>query len=310
MNHHKLHRTITMRNSCEDAIAWSSPSLTGNADYAYQMLTQPDSGSQHHLQIDSASELNNHAIIMMQSGRLEEAIHTFQAALNVICDSYLMPSHHSVVIACLSLESWKSMGLTMPLLATMAGNPSIMIQHQTPSIQSCPVSSTSQVSVAEHKDLVWSPHNCFSIYNRAFCIVDEQVSSERWLRRLRLLPAVILYNMGLSHQLIALQNVSNEAYQKIAFQYYEMALHAADHVPRSDFGTSDYNLLVMALSNNMGFIASHEFNEPQSLYFAGRMLTTFAMMDCAKLLIKDEYVFYYMNLLFVLSRYPVFAPAA
>ena len=191
----------------------------------------------------------------------------------------------------------------------MTLNHSVMLQLQLPSIQSAAVNSASPVSVPGNRDLIMSPHNYFSIYNRAFRFMDERARSHDWFRRVRLLPAMVLYNLGLAHHLLALQSVKSEQYC-LALKYYDMALGAADCAQQKELPRSDYSLLVLALANNMGFIASHQFNEQQSLYLAGRMLTTFATMDCSRLLIKEEYVFYYMNLLFVLNRYPVFAPAA
>jgi tetratricopeptide (TPR) repeat protein len=294
------------------ALPCPCPALIDSAEAAAsanQMLTHFDAYGQ----IDSASKLNNHALALMQSERLVEAIHAFRGVLNILCDARLIAFQESIVLACLSHDPWKSTNsitMTEPSLETMTATHSMLLQqYQLPSIRSCHIDSTSTTSVADHKDLEWSPHNYFSVYNRGFFFLHEQVRSHCWFRRVRLLPVVVLYNMGLAHQLLGLQRVSCQEYHT-ACKYYEMALHAADDARQMELRTSDYSLLVLALTNNMGFISSHEFNEQHSLYFAGRMLTTFATLDCSRLLNKDEYVFYYMNLLFVLNRYPSFAPAA
>jgi hypothetical protein len=74
--------------------------------------------------------------------------------------------------------------------------------------------------------------------------------------------------------------------------------------------SSESNLLQLALYNNIGFISSHFFEENDSTVCAGRLLATFVGADTPRLLSKDEYVFYYMNLLFLLYRSPIVAPAA
>lgn len=299
-----------MRATHEQAVAGLSLDPTGMAETAqHHVDVAPDSFDLYH-QIETASEMNNAAVRLMQSDRQDDAIHLFQSSLTLLCDSQLTCFHERMIEACQWLTPVRHMtSVSAESFLEMTWDCSIVQQALTPSIQSYALDSKSVVSVSENKDLISSPQNFFSVYNRAFCFNEVRVRSLGWFRRLRLLPVVIMYNMGLAHHLIALRSVSCKTYH-LAFQCYEIALNAVDEAQRTEICTSDYNLLSLALTNNMGFIRSHQFNVQQTLYFAGRMLTTFATMDCSQLLIKEEYVFYYMNLLFVLNRFPIFAPAA
>jgi hypothetical protein len=268
-----------MRDLCQASSAppRATPHCIDDGSLRFQASFNPSH------QVDIASELNNHAILAMQSQRIHEAIETLHEALRILCDNQLLMFQESVMHACLSLDSVKPTTIHSLVEASLAQ--SLLLQLQHPTIQSTPIDSESPVSVADNKDLTMSPQNYFSVYNRAFRFVEGRLLPHEWFRRVRLLPSVVLYNLGLAHQLLALQSVSCDEYQS-SFYFYELALQAADEARQKEPCPSDYNLLVLAITNNSGFIASHMFNEQKTLYFAGRMLTTFATMDCSRLLSK------------------------
>lgn len=182
--------------------------------------------------------------------------------------------------------------------------------RSSPNIYSAPYDGgTSVISAQADEDLSASPSNYFSVYNQLFAFKDLKAESLSWTHRTFLTPAVILYNMGLTYHRLALKDIRTERYEQ-ALYFYSLSIRIVEECINCGLYVSDFSLLQLALYNNMGFTNSHFFNENEAMACAGRLLATFASMDCSRLLSKDEYVFYYMNLLFLLNRNPKFAPAA
>jgi tetratricopeptide (TPR) repeat protein len=256
---------------------------------------------------DAASRDNNYAVAMIQSGNDDKAL---RILLNALDD----------------LKDWQSTSFEAELLShsqvfhegpklsdrtVMALLPAAILEYRQLTISSTAADlNKSFVSIPDDRDLIYSPSNSFSVYNRAFVFVEERTSVLGWSRRMRLLPAVILFNLALIYHRKAVQTALGSNDYDLAQQYYTTALHVVNENLKFDLYTPDYSLLMLAIYNNMGFICSHFFREHETMMIAGRMLATFASMDCSRLLVKDEYVFYYMNLLFLLNRHTIFAPAA
>jgi tetratricopeptide (TPR) repeat protein len=246
-------------------------------------------------------DLNNLAVSVLQSRRYDEALHLLDAAWSV---ETLMEEAHQNIANCALFAAAPSLQFAMNSLASK------VYENRQPAICSAPadISSTS-VSVLDDLDLTASPSNYFSMYNRAFILKKEKVQALSLAERSHLVPAILLYNMGLVFIKMGLQAVDGSHYVR-AFNLYRLALGIVEKNLNSSLHMSDFSLLQLALYNNIGFINSHFFEDKEAMVCAGRMLATFASMDCSQLLSKEEYVFYYMNLLFLLNRNPIFAPAA
>lgn len=257
---------------------------------------------------DSVTKLNNVAVTRLQEHHPVEAILLLDHAVTILGGKERFNFESGICTR--RCKSTLDSSFSMSPSSIMIHN--IVFESQGPTIFSCPIDAPhSLVCVAEDKDLISSPSNDFAVYNRGFCFGNVQA-----LDRLdstlnaQVQPMVLLYNMGLAYQMLAVKHASSKLHEA-AFQCYKMSLDLFDNT--ISWGTQsvpDTNLLLLALTNNLGFISSHFFNEEQAMSFAGRMLTTFATIDCPRILVKDEYVFYYMNLLFLLNRFPIFAPAA
>ena len=74
---------------------------------------------------------------------------------------------------------------------------------------------------------------------------------------------------------------------------------------------TELDILRLALTNNMGHIHSHLSGSlGESLRCLERLLAVFFRSECKALMTKDEYVFFYINILLFVSRWPILAGAA
>lgn len=251
-----------------------------------------------------AMELNNVAVAMIRARKYEEALSLLDDAWTA--QTVMERAHQSLASSC-ALYSLSAPSIELAIMSLA----SKVYDDRQPSIYSTPADDrdTATVNVAGESDLHASPSNYFSMYNGAFAFSCDRARALTTVQKLRLVPAIILYNMGLVLHKQALQSVKCDNFGR-AFGLYRMSLGIVEDCIRCSLFSSEYSLLQLAIYNNLGFINSHFFEEEEAMVCAGRMLATFASMDCSRLLSKEEYVFYYMNLLFLLHRNPIFAPAA
>jgi hypothetical protein len=250
-------------------------------------------------------QLNNAAVSLLQANRHDEALCVLEQAL-----AAQSRSEKEIHDRWMSLEScplvsayWDMMqGLLGPLTTSLfrdTGRPFVVSDASGP-----------VVGVQSGADLNSSPSNHFSLFNRAFLIDVNRVASKTTMSRVRLIPAVLLFNMGLVFCRKALESVNSKDAFRRANGFYQLSLRILEENLIFGFYSADCSLLLLALYNNIGFISSHFFEDKDSMVCAGRLLATFVCTDTPQLLSKEEYVFYYMNLLFLLNRSPIVAPAA
>jgi len=265
-------------------------------------------------------ELNNVAVSFSQSRRNEEALALLQEALDGQNSSYGTKATHqleraepcapSTALACSSppFPSLSQSLRSLLGLSTSTTDAPLTIDPKRTNIYG--VSFHGRLSSTQASDdLSASPSNCFSLYNQLFAFKELKVESLGFAHRTFLPPAVMLYNMGVTYHRRALKNGHSENYAR-ALSLYGLSIQIIEESIIYGLCVPDYSLLQLALYNNIGFIHSHFFNDDLAIVCAGRLLGTFVSMDCSRLLSKDEYVFYYMNLLFFLNRTPKIAPAA
>ena len=124
---------------------------------------------------------------------------------------------------------------------------------------------------------------------------------------------MVLYNAGLTLHRMALNDGSSSTFEK-ALEMYQLSDRLVrnslqvDH--EHEIRKHDSEVLLLALANNMGHIYSHFFRYDDIGHCIEQMLGLFCISSCKVLLLQEEYIFFYMNILLVLGRYPVLAPAA
>jgi hypothetical protein len=169
--------------------------------------------------------------------------------------------------------------------------------------------TSDKVNMADQIDLAGSPGNFFTVYNRAFVFCKTDTDLSRLFQCFPYLSAVVLYNAGLTFHRLAVTEGSSRKYEK-ALEFYCQCKKMLDSNVAAGLHLMELDVLVMALANNMGYIYSHFFQLDESKHCLERMITCFFTFSSKVLLTRDEYVFFYMNILLLVNRRPVLAPAA
>jgi tetratricopeptide (TPR) repeat protein len=246
--------------------------------------------------------LNNTAVSLLQANRYDEALCVLEQAL--AAQSRTEKETHD------QWMSRESCPLASAYWDAFLGALSAALFHDTGLPFVVSDASDPVVGVQDGDDLDSSPSNHFSLFNRPFLIDVNIAATKSTMARIRLVPAVLLFNMGLTFCRKALESVSSRDAYRRANGFFQLSLRILEENLIFGLYSADCSLLLLALYNNLGFISSHFFEDKDSMVCAGRLLATFVCADTPQLLSKDEYVFYYMNLLFLLNRSPIVAPAA
>ena len=172
-------------------------------------------------------------------------------------------------------------------------------------------STMSTVSMANEQDLHTSPGNLFSVYNRPFIVNDQWRSVDLlvWAQSLPHVPAILHYNIALILHRRACRSGISLQYQR-ALEYYETASRLLEGNALVGVYITELDILLLAIANNLGHIHSHFSNLPQARYCLDRMVAVFFLSECKALMTKDEYVFFYINILLFVNRCPLLAGAA
>ena len=170
---------------------------------------------------------------------------------------------------------------------------------------------TVAINDAQHHNVSYSSscENSFvSVYRQAFVLtLDEQQT--RFSENEHTVPAILLYNMGLSSHIQALQTGQSAMYRK-ALQLYNMAFIMLEQ--SSDILNDMDVMVLLALSNNMCIISGYQFYDrpaaENSRLVMERIMTS---ADCLESLEDEDIEFFSLNLMF-LSEYQntALAPAA
>ena len=169
----------------------------------------------------------------------------------------------------------------------------------------------STVSMADEMDLHSSPGNLFSVYNRPF-VVNQQwrgLDVFVWSQSLPHISTVLHFNIGLVyHRLACRSGASHHYYQ--ALEWYENAALLLEGNALAGVYLIELDILLLAIMNNMGHVHSHFNNLEQAQHIMKRMLTVFFLSESKSLMTKDEYVFFYTNIVLSVQRFPLLAGAA
>lgn len=154
-------------------------------------------------------------------------------------------------------------------------------------------------------------NNVFFLFNRAFSIFDanpKTIDTATWLRYTPCILPAIFFNIGLVYHRAAIRTDRTDVYSE-ALGLYTSALYLLGKNDTCGL-SSECNLLLLGLFNNIGHIHSHFYNSVQTLYCRDNLTSVFLSTNCSKLLTKEEFIFFYMNILFAVRRFPMLAPAA
>ena len=169
----------------------------------------------------------------------------------------------------------------------------------------------STVSMADEMDLHSSPGNLFSVYNRPF-VVNQQwrgMDVFVWSQSLPHISTVLHFNIGLVyHRLACRSGASHHYYQ--ALEWYENAALLLEGNALAGVYLIELDILLLAIMNNMGHVHSHFNNLEQAQHIMKRMLTVFFLSESKSLMTKDEYVFFYTNIVLSVQRFPLLPGAA
>lgn len=157
-----------------------------------------------------------------------------------------------------------------------------------------------------------SCNDFFTVYERAFSVIEDGTRNMDVLTWLALIPCIlpaIFYNIGLIYHRTAVR-CDNTGGLLRALDFYSASLFLLGRHTTAGLLKSQCNVLLLALYNNIGQIHSHFFNEPQTLYCRDRLISVFLETDCTTFLTKEEFIFFDMNILFAMRRWPILAPAA
>ena len=165
--------------------------------------------------------------------------------------------------------------------------------------------------MADEMDLRNCPDNFFSLYNRPFIINDQwrEMDLLVWAQSLPHIPAVLYFNAGLCHHRMAVQQNSTVNY-KLALQMYHTTAMLLENNAANGCYLTELDILLLASTNNAGHIFSHFVRVDDSFGCLKRMLAVFFLSECKSLMTKDEYVFFYINILLFVNRWPILAGAA
>ena len=198
-------------------------------------------------------------------------------------------------------------------LATLHAVSRLLVSRHDVMVQSVNTDdfTSSKASMTHDMDLKTSPNNLFSVYNRAFVfnVHGRDMDLIFWLRCGPQIPAVLLYNAGLVFHRLALQDGSTATFLK-ALELYQMSKIVIENNAKNGYYMTELDVVLLALANNMGHCHSHFSNMEEVRICLERLLTIFFLSESSVLLTRDEYVFFYINILLAESRTPILAAAA
>lgn len=223
--------------------------------------------------------LNTRAVEQMRDGNLQGAISDFRAALGAILgrvDQHEDVDHANKVTSTTFL-----------------------------SVRSVPLKEPSLVKSSSHQD-----HHAFSIFGRALVIDEAELAAASSIAGQNCTTTVIMYNMGLAHQLQGMQDLrSQQANFNRAMKFYQMATDVLEECTSSEDQVS--GLVYLAVSNDMGHIFSHFSNKKEVHHCLTWLFTILQAMEIYDTnIIGDEYLPFHLNVLILHGQDAVAAAAA
>lgn len=150
--------------------------------------------------------------------------------------------------------------------------------------------------------------NTVSVYRQAFVLTSDE-KEPYFSENEHTVPSVLLYNMGLSSHIQALQTGQSAMYRR-TMQLYTMSFTMLEQA--SDILNDMDIMVLLALANNMGVISGSQFyDRPAAENSRLMMERILSSPDCLESLDDEDIEFFSLNLMF-LTEYQnnALAPAA
>jgi hypothetical protein len=229
--------------------------------------------------------VNNSAVNLMRQGSLHTAIPSFHSALHEL---------HRITG---SQQQNMKMDHIAPIADHNSGNRPFVRK-----VRSIPLGDTLKSSIYQDQD-------AFSIFDRAFFIDSSASSASTYSSEgQNFTTTVLLYNMGLAHQLLGMQDFpSRQRNLKKAAKLYRMAAAIL-----GKFGDEANSLVFLAVLNNMGHIYSHfcDTQESQRCVDSLQAGLYAIQQDSEVEILEDEFSAFQMNVLIMRGQNKVAAAAA
>jgi hypothetical protein len=165
---------------------------------------------------------------------------------------------------------------------------------------------TEDAPTLKNADMEMSPDSMFVMFNRAIILSPATPAAQSSAYEATV-ESVLLYNMGLVYHREGAERGCSTLLRR-ALNVYRVALKSLS-LHKNQAGRSRMiDLVLFALVNNMGHIHSHLFNK-QGVDGCRRCLHQ-NLSTYARILSKDDFAFFFMNLLVVKTELFQCAPAA
>jgi tetratricopeptide (TPR) repeat protein len=236
------------------------------------------------MNMTSVLNLNTKAIHLMREGLYTEAITLHHQALKELRSSVERDQHAEG-----------------PKNCTSEGKQQTFIPMQT-------ICLSGYLSL--FKSSFYQDHHAFSLFSQALTIDPVDLEAVPSVEGQNCLSVVILYNMGLAHQLQGMRDLNKQKTRfKSAMSLYKMAASILTK-GSSDTGEQVNGLLSLAVSNNMGHLYSH-FCEEQEVQDCLQWICAILELDQLNYqdLVGDDFNLFHMNV-FLLHRQDAVAAAA
>lgn len=147
-----------------------------------------------------------------------------------------------------------------------------------------------------------------TVYNRAFVLTSDE-QEPYFAQNEHTVPAILLYNMGLSRHLEANQTGKSATLRK-ALHLYTMSFTMLEQA--SDFLNDMDITVLLALANNMGVISGSQlYDRPAAETSRLMMERTLSAPECLDALEEEDAQFFSLNLMFLTEfQRRAWAPAA
>ena len=161
-----------------------------------------------------------------------------------------------------------------------------------------------------HDGMADGSSGTFPVFNQAMTIAKAECDTMDGMisQNYQRLLAMLIYNMGLSMHLQALQS-GKAAELKGALDLYEMSFSVIE-TEWQQLNVDDLMLLLMALFNNLGHIHSNLYNLKERETCIDWLKALAGHPTFHKLMQREEHAPFFMNLLVVLKQQQLISPAA
>jgi hypothetical protein len=254
--------------------------------------------------------LNNASVALLRNGDHQQALDKLTSALSCLGIVFARDAAHIYTIE--GKRTW----LNAHFFSSWreASNATVVAMNAVCANAKLVFRSVAVVDAALIEETTEScdPCNFFTVFDRAFAVFEDWTTNMNALAWLALIPFIlpaIFYNIGLIYHRTAVQ-YNKTGGLLLALDFYSTSLFLLGRHANAGLLKSQSNVLLLALYNNIGQIHSHFFNEAQTLFCRDQLISVFLKTDYTRFLTKEEFIFFDMNILFAVRRWPILAPAA